>query len=99
MLQYSKTNILFGQRPKVVAKCSLNCMRSIVVMLNIQNWKIDLRSSILIIKSDAQRQMVESGFGRRCHDLSYFGIVFFSIFFECIIYLRASSQTLWKPSF
>ena len=58
--------------------------------------EIDLKSSILIIKSDAQRQMVESGFGRRCHDLSYFGIVFFSIFFECIIYLRASSQTLWE---
>jgi hypothetical protein len=31
-----------------------------------------LGSSKLIIKSDAQKQMVESGFGLRFHDLNYF---------------------------
>ena len=51
-----------------------------------------LRSSKIIIKSDAQKQMIEFGFGRRFHDLNYFevGIVF--IFLELTIYLRASSQ-------
>ena len=41
-------------------------------MLNIK-----LRSSKLIIKSDAQKQMVEFGFGRRFHDLKYFEVGIF----------------------
>ena len=45
-----------------------------------------LTSSIHSIKSDAQKQMIEFGFRRRCHGLSYL------IFLEFIIYLRASSQ-------
>ena len=37
-----------------------------------------MRSSKLIIKSDAQKQMVEYGFGRRFHDLKYIevGIIY-----------------------
>ena len=45
-----------------------------VVVLNTQNPKTKLRSSMLIIKSDAQKQMVESGFGRRFHDLNHFEV-------------------------
>jgi hypothetical protein len=37
-----------------------------------------LRSSILIIESSAQKQMIESSFGRKFHDLNYFEVgVFF----------------------
>ena len=51
-----------------------------VVMLNTQMLKTKLRSSILIIKSDAQKQMVESGFGCRFHDVKYFEVeIFFHI--------------------
>jgi hypothetical protein len=37
-----------------------------------------LRSSILIIKSDTQKQMIKFGFGRGFHDLNYFevGVLF-----------------------
>ena len=43
-------------------------------MLNIK-----LRSSKLIIKSDAQKQMTKFDFGRRFHDLKYFEV---GIFFQ-----------------
>ena len=36
--------------------------------------------------------MIEFGFGRRFHDLIYFEVGIFFIFFELTIYLRASSQ-------
>ena len=39
-----------------------------VIVLNIQVQNIKLRSSILSIKIDAQKQMVEFGFGRRFDD-------------------------------
>ena len=40
--------------------------------------KVKLRSSILIIESDAQKQMFESGFGRRFHDLNCYEVGIFS---------------------
>jgi hypothetical protein len=47
-----------------------------VVVLNTQMYK----SSILIIKSDAQKQLAEFAFGRRFHDLNYFEVgIFFHI--------------------
>jgi hypothetical protein len=40
----------------------------------------NLRFSILIIKSDAQEQMIEYGLGHRFHDLNYFEVgIFFHI--------------------
>ena len=46
-------------------------MTSIVVLFfQLHNFKF--RSSKLIIKSDAQKQMIECGFGRRFHDVKYF---------------------------
>ena len=51
-----------------------------VVVLNTRMKKMKLGSSILIIKSDAQKQMIEFGFGRRFHDLNYFAVgIFFHI--------------------
>jgi len=48
-------------------------------------------SSKLIIKSISQKQMVESSFERKFHDLKLFeGRNLFFIFIECIINLRAS---------
>ena len=51
-------------------------MMTFIVVLNTQMQKIKLRSSILIIESDVQKQMVESGFGRKFHDLDYFKVGF-----------------------
>jgi hypothetical protein len=43
-------------------------------------YKIKLRSSIFIVKNDAQKQMSESGSGHRFHDLNYFEVgIFFHI--------------------
>ena len=68
-----------------------------VVVLDTQIKKIKLRCSTSIIESDAQKPMVESGFGRRFHDLNYFedGLFLF-IFLEFVIYLRHQHKTLWK---
>ena len=44
-----------------------------------------------IFKTNAQKLMVEFGFGRRFHDFKYFKVGFFFMFYEFIIYLRASS--------
>ena len=55
-------------------------MTTFVVVLNTSSVEIKLRSSILIIKSDVQKQMVDSGSGRRFHVLHYFEVeVFFHI--------------------
>ena len=65
---------------KVVAKCYLNWiffMMTFIVTLNTQMHNIKLRSLILSIKSDAQKQMVESNFGCRFHNLIYFEVGFF----------------------
>ena len=65
-----------------------------IVVLNTQTLNIKLRSSILSIKSDSLKQIVECGSGRKFHDLNYFKVGFFVIFLEFIISLRASSQNI-----
>jgi hypothetical protein len=84
VLRYIKTIIFWAKGLKVVAKRYLTWiffMNSIVVlntqMLNTQMLNIKLRSSILSIKSDAEKQVVEYGFGCRFHDLNYFEVEFF----------------------
>ena len=52
-------------------------MMTSIVELNTQMYYIKLRSSILSIKSDAQKKMVEFGFGHRFHDFNYFEIDYF----------------------
>ena len=42
------------------------------------------------MKNIAPNVMAKYNFGRRFHDLKYFGVVFFSIFLEFIVYLRAT---------
>ena len=55
-------------------------MMTFVVVLNTQMKEIKLKCSIFIIESDVQKQMVQSGFGRRFHDLNYFEVgIFFHI--------------------
>jgi hypothetical protein len=50
---------------------------------------------MLSIKSDAQKQMVESGFGHKFHDLNYLMLDFFFlslfIYFEIYFLLNALS--------
>ena len=54
-------------------------MITYVVVLITQMLNIELRSSKLSIKNDAQKQMVESGFGRRFYDLNNFQVgIFFN---------------------
>ena len=80
VLRYTKIVIVLVKGLKVVAKCCLNYMffstRTFIVVLNNQMLNTKLRSSELIVKSDAHKQMVESIFERRFHDLKYleFGI-------------------------
>jgi hypothetical protein len=79
VLRYIKTIIFWAEGLKVVAKRYLTLilfMNSIVV-LNTQMLNIKLRSSILSIKSDAEKQVVEYGFGCRFHDLNYFEVEIF----------------------
>ena len=52
-------------------------MMTSIVVLNTQMYNIKFRSSKLSIKIDAQKQMVESDFGQRFHDLNYFEVVIF----------------------
>ena len=78
VLRYTNNIMFFGQRPKSSSK-GFFMMTSMVVLNNqVQNSK--LRSSKLIIKSDAQKQIVESSFGRKIHVPKYFkvGFLFFS---------------------
>ena len=49
------------------------------VVLKTQMWRIKLKSSILIIRSDAQNRMLEFGFGCTFHDLNCFEV---RIFFQ-----------------
>ena len=63
-----------------------------IVVLNTQALNIKLRSSILSIKSDSLKQIVECGSGCKFHN--YFKVGFFVIFLEFIISLRASSQNI-----
>ena len=99
VLCYTKTIIFLVKGLKVVAKSYLNWnffMMTSIVVLNTQMQNIKLRSSILSIKSDAQKQMVESDFGCRFHDPNYFEVINFFLFLEFIIYLRASPHNFVK---
>jgi hypothetical protein len=53
-----------------------------------------LRSSKLINKSDAQKQMIEPSFGCKFHDLVYFKGGCFFIFLEFIIHFKVLSQKI-----
>ena len=68
------------------------------VVSNTKLKNMELRSSIFIINSDAQKQLIEFGFECRFHDLNYFEVGFFFMFLEFIFYLRASSQKLHKKT-
>ena len=61
--------------------CCLNwifiSMMTSIVVLNNEMQNIKLTSSELIIKSDAQKNMVEFSCGRRFDDLKYFKVGFF----------------------
>ena len=75
-LQYNKTSFFLVKGLKVVAKRYL-LMMTFVVVLNTQMQNIKLRSSKLSIARDAQKQMIEFGFGCRFHDLNYFEVGIF----------------------
>ena len=51
-----------------------------IVLLNTQMKNIKLRASRLVIKSDAQKHMIEYGFERKFHNLKYFEVrIYFHI--------------------
>jgi hypothetical protein len=60
-------------------------------VLNTQMQNIKFRLLTLSIKSDAQKQMVESSFGHE-FDLKYLEVGFFFKFLKFIVFLWASSQ-------
>jgi hypothetical protein len=67
-------------------------MMTFVFCVDTQMYKIKVRSSILVINSDTQEQMVEFALGCRFHDFNYFEVEIFFHILEFIIYSRASSQ-------
>ena len=80
MLWYTRITFFGVKGLKVVAKRCLNYISfhdGFCCCIEYSNVEIKLRSSILIIKNDAQKQMVESSFGHRFHDLSYFKLIIF----------------------
>ena len=97
VLRCTETIIFLVKGLKVVAICYFfNCYffffnDDLYCCAKYSNVEIKLRSSILSIKCDAQKQMIEFGFGPRVHDLNYFEVGY-SIILEFIIHLRASSQ-------
>ena len=62
-------------------------MMTPIVLLSTQMWNIEMRSSKLIIKSNAQKQMARFGFGRKYHDLNYFELEFFTFLGFIIHYI------------
>ena len=83
VLRYTKTIIFLVKGLKVVVKRCLNWIsfhdyiRCCVEYSNVENQTEIFNN---IIKSDAQKQMVEFGFGREFHDLNYFEArIFFHI--------------------
>ena len=83
MLWYTKTNYTLVKGLKVGAKRCLNWISfhdDLCCCVEYSNAKIKLRFSILIIKSDGQKEMVEFGFRCRFRDLNYFEVgIFFHI--------------------
>ena len=81
VLWYTKTIRFFIKRLKIVAKCCLNwillSMATSIIVLDAQIWNIKMRSSKLIVESDAQKVIAKFGFGHRFHDLKYFEVGFF----------------------
>ena len=89
MIQYIRTIFFWVKGLIVVARHCLNWisfhgdLSCCVEYSNVEN-QVEIFNTYHY--SDAQKQMVECGFGRRFHDLNYFEVRKF------IIYLRASSQ-------
>ena len=82
-LRYTKT-IIFVRSLKVVAKRCLNWISfhdDLCCCVEYSNVETQVEIfNILIVKRDAQKQMVESHFGCRFHDLNYFEVgIFFHI--------------------
>lgn len=67
-------------------------MEPSIVVLGTQTYNITMRSSKLIIKSNAHNVMTKSSFGHRFHDPKYIEVGFF--FLEFILNLRAPSQKI-----
>jgi len=85
MIQYTKIIMFFCRRPKSSSKCCLDWMFfHDNLHLCVKYSNIKLRSSILIIKSDTQKQVIEYSFERRFHDRNYFEVGFFDDFFSHI---------------
>jgi hypothetical protein len=82
MLQNMKTIVCLVKHLKEVAKCCLDFyfifMLTSFVVVSAQVWKSKMRSSKLIMKSNAQKQMGIFDFGCKFHDLNHFEL-FFSI--------------------
>lgn len=102
MLRYTKTLIIFCQRPKSSTKVLFRLvlcfififfMMTFVVVLHTQTQNIKLRFSKCIIKIDAQKQVNEFGYGHKFTNSNILNLeFFFFIFLESIIISRASSH-------
>ena len=70
-----------------------------IVVLGNQILNIKMSSLKLIIESIGQKVMTKSSFEHRFHNLKYFEVGFFLVFFEFSIKSRAPIQKLYKKSF
>jgi hypothetical protein len=83
MLWYFKSITILVKDLKIVENGSSNWILfydDLFCYVEYSNVEMKLRSSILIIRSDAQNLIVKSCFGCRCYDLNYFEVgIFFHI--------------------
>ena len=86
MLRYTKTLIIFCQRPKSSTKVLFRLvlcfififfMMTFVVVLHTQTQNIKLRFSKFIIKIDAQKQVNEFGYGHKFTNSNILNLEFF----------------------
>ena len=82
VLRYTKTIFFLVKGLKVVGKRCLNLISfhddlcCCVEYSNVGN-QVEILNTVLIIKTSAQKQMVEFGFGHRFHDHNYFELEMF----------------------
>ena len=96
MLQLTKTILFLVKGLKVVAKRCLNWISfhdGLCCCVEYSNVESKLRFSILIIRTDAQKPIVEFSLGVDFITPIILNFEFFFVFLEFIIYLRASSQS------
>ena len=101
MLRYTKTIIFLVNGLKVVAKCCLNWISSHDGLFCRVEYS-NIENQVEIFKTYHEKVMIKSKWLSLVLDVDFLTLIilkleFSFIFLEFVIYLRASSQNLWKP--